>query len=85
VSRAAAVTRQASAVLASVPAVLVGVSWHALAGILLAAVLLLVTLCWIIASNSRTRRVATLIRAWRGTTTPATRAGPAPARRRSDW
>jgi hypothetical protein len=68
VSRAAGVAHRAAGALAAVPAALVGMSWHALAGVALAVLIVVAAGCWVLASNGRTRRLALLIHAWRGET-----------------
>jgi hypothetical protein len=67
-SRASAVARRAAGALAVVPVALAGVSWHAVAGVVLAVLIVVAAGCWVLASNGRTRRLAMLIGACRGDT-----------------
>jgi hypothetical protein len=72
------VRRAAGGALTAVPMVVAGTSWHALAALGLAMLIVVAAVCWAIADSGRTRRLAALIRAWRGTTArPAVRARPA--------
>lgn len=64
-SRAAPV----AGVLAAIPVALAGMSWLVLAGVFLAVLIAVAAGCWVLADPGRARRLATLIRAWRGTTT----------------
>lgn len=64
--RAAAVMRRTPAVLAAVPVALAGLSWHVLVGIVVAVLIVVLAVCWTITDNGRTRRLTTLIKAWRG-------------------
>lgn len=81
---ATTLARRAAGVLTAIPVAVAGVSWHALAGIMVAVIIVVATGCWILASNARTRRLALLIRAWRGTTAqPAARTGRTDPPRRS--
>ena len=81
-SRGAAVARRAVGVLAAVPVVLAGMTWPAVAGIVLAVLIVVAAGCWVLADSGRARRLATLIRAWRGATaSPAAPARSAPATR----
>jgi hypothetical protein len=52
--------------LATVPAVLAGLSVRDLAGALAAIVIVMGVVCWVVTDAARTRRLATLIYAWRG-------------------
>ncbi len=42
-----------------------GASWHVLAALVLALLIVLAAGCWVIADNGRARRLEALIRAWR--------------------
>jgi hypothetical protein len=80
-SRAAAAARR-TGMLAAVPVALAGVSWPAFTGVVLAVLIVVAAGCWVLADSGRARRLATLIRAWRGATaSPAVPARPALARR----
>jgi thiol:disulfide interchange protein len=80
-SRAAAVARRAAGLLAAVPVILARVSLPALAIVVLAVLIVVAAGCWVLADSSRARRLAILIRAWRGATaSPAASARPALAR-----
>lgn len=66
----------------AVPTALAGASWRALSLIVLAVVIATVALCWAIADAGRARRLAALIRAWRGDAMPPASPGhQAPAAR----
>jgi Na+-transporting NADH:ubiquinone oxidoreductase subunit NqrB len=60
-----AVRRAAVGGIAAVPVVVAGASWHALAALLLAMLILVTVVCWIVNDNGRSRRLALLIRAYR--------------------
>jgi hypothetical protein len=64
------VRRGVTAGLATVPAVLAGASWHALAALVVSGLIVVAAVCWAIAAPGRAERLATLIRAWRGTARP---------------
>jgi cytochrome b len=55
----------AAKILAAVLVVLAGLGLHAVTGAL-AVPIVVVALCWIITDESRSRRLAMLIEAWRG-------------------
>jgi hypothetical protein len=66
----------------AVPVALAGVGWQAVAAIVLAVVIVVAAVCWAIADVGRARRLATLIRAWRGAATqPVNRGRALPSRR----
>jgi hypothetical protein len=77
--------------LAAIPVMLAGMTGPAVAGVVLAVHIVVVAGCWVLADSGRARRLATLIRPWRGaTTSPAAPARPAPATRqpqatRNNW
>lgn len=82
--RAAAVIRRTPAVLAAVPVALAGLSWHVLIGIVVAVLIVVLAVCWTITDNGRTRRLTTLIKAWRGSLPKpkqTTQSGPKPSSR----
>lgn len=54
----------------AVPAVFVGLSWHVLAGVVVIVVVVVAALCWTITDPGRSRRLAMLITAYRGTGRP---------------
>jgi hypothetical protein len=59
--------------LAAVPAVLAEANWHTLAALILAVAVVAVVVmavCWAIADAGRTRRLVSLISAWRGASAP---------------
>ena len=75
--------KRAAGALAAVPVALAGVSWHTLARMTLAVLIFTAALCWTITDSGRSggsRRLAMLIRAWRGhvgrPAAPAHRAPP---------
>ena len=63
--KAAAVARRAAAGgLAAVPVAVAGMSWHALAALALAPLIVVLAGCWAIADNGRARRLVQVIRAF---------------------
>jgi hypothetical protein len=79
---ATAVRRAIAGGVAAILAGLAGVSWHVLFIAAPVAFIMIGAVCWIIASNARTRRLALLIRAWHGEPIqPAPRARQIPALR----
>ena len=82
-TRAARVVRRAAAAGLAVPAAVAGVSWHALAALVLAVLIVVVAVCWAIADGSRARRLALLIRACRGGASQPAAQSRAPARRQA--
>jgi hypothetical protein len=72
--------KRVAGALAAVPVALAGVSWHTLAGMTLAVLIFTAALSWTITDSGRSRRLAMLIRAWRGhvgrPAAPAHRARP---------
>jgi hypothetical protein len=64
--------------LATVPAVLAGLSVRDLAGALVAMVIVMGVVCWVVTDAARTRRLATLIHAWRGGTPQSQLSRPRP-------
>ena len=45
---------------------LAGLSWHILAGLAVAVLIVVGTVCWVITDAGRSQRLAMLIKAWRG-------------------
>lgn len=64
-NRAARVMLRATGTLAAVPAVLAGLSLHALAGAAVVVLIVTAGLCWTIADADRSQRLAMLISACR--------------------
>jgi hypothetical protein len=64
------VMRWSTGALAAVPAVFTGFSWHVLAGVVVIVVVLVAALCWTITDPGRSRRLAMLITAYRGSSRP---------------
>jgi hypothetical protein len=64
--RTARVILRATGTLAAVPAVLAGLSLHALVGAVVIVLIVMATLCWTIADTDRSQRLAMLISACRG-------------------
>lgn len=67
---AAGVLRWTTGALAAVPAVFAGLSWPVLAGVVVIVVVLVAALCWTITDPGRSRRLAMLITAYRGSNRP---------------
>ena len=61
----AAVRRAAAGGLVAVPVAVAGMSWHVLAALVLALLIVVAAGCWAIADSGRARRLALLIRACR--------------------